>query len=112
MARPVKGVFMEVILQAASFRDGPKDQTRNLEIPGSLVSLAPWNGEYEKSFRRRSIRCLGRRCVHSRSRCRRSGSCVFLLGGSYARGVLVRFPDFQLMSAVIRAVAGRVDRHA
>src|SRR6185437_14500212 len=27
----------------ASFRDGPKDQTRNLEIPGSLVSLAPRN---------------------------------------------------------------------
>jgi len=29
-----------------SFRDGPKDQTRNLEIPGSLVSLAPRNDEY------------------------------------------------------------------
>src|SRR5260370_13124903 len=26
-----------------SFRDGPQDQTRNLEIPGSLVSLAPRN---------------------------------------------------------------------
>src|SRR5579872_4288486 len=26
-----------------SFRDGPKDQTRNLEIPGSLASLAPRN---------------------------------------------------------------------
>src|ERR1019366_1669248 len=29
-----------------SFRDGPEDQTRNLEIPGSLVSLAPRNGDY------------------------------------------------------------------
>jgi hypothetical protein len=29
----------------SSFRDGPKDQTRNLEIPGSLVSLAPRNDE-------------------------------------------------------------------
>src|SRR5438034_10461290 len=28
---------------ASSFRDGPKDQTRNLEIPGSLVSLSPRN---------------------------------------------------------------------
>jgi enamine deaminase RidA (YjgF/YER057c/UK114 family) len=27
----------------SSFRDGPQDQTRNLEIPGSLVSLAPRN---------------------------------------------------------------------
>jgi hypothetical protein len=27
----------------SSFRDGPKDQTGNLEIPGSRVSLAPWN---------------------------------------------------------------------
>src|ERR1700730_16500696 len=26
-----------------SFRDGPKEQTRNLEIPGSLVSRAPRN---------------------------------------------------------------------
>src|SRR6185437_2217467 len=31
----------------ASFRDGPKDQTRNLEIPGSLVTLAPRNDVYE-----------------------------------------------------------------
>ena len=27
----------------SSFRDGPEDQTRNLEIPGSLVSVAPRN---------------------------------------------------------------------
>src|SRR5664279_207355 len=26
-----------------SFRDGPKDQTRNLEIPGSLTAFAPRN---------------------------------------------------------------------
>jgi hypothetical protein len=26
-----------------SFRDGPKDQARNLEIPGSLASLTPRN---------------------------------------------------------------------
>src|SRR5579872_1484663 len=32
-----------------SFRDGPKDQTRNLEIPGSLVSLAPRNDDIEES---------------------------------------------------------------
>ena len=30
-------------LTLTSFRDGPKDQTRNLEIPGSLASLAPRN---------------------------------------------------------------------
>ena len=28
-----------------SFRDGPKDQTRNLEIPGSLAALAPRNDD-------------------------------------------------------------------
>src|ERR1700727_995214 len=26
---------------APSFRDGPKDQTRNLEIPGSMLRIAP-----------------------------------------------------------------------
>jgi hypothetical protein len=26
---------------ASSFRDGPKDQTRNLEIPGSMLRIAP-----------------------------------------------------------------------
>jgi hypothetical protein len=25
----------------SSFRDGPKDQTRNLEIPGSMLCIAP-----------------------------------------------------------------------
>src|SRR5450755_2962131 len=25
----------------SSFRDGPKDQTRNLEIPGSMLRIAP-----------------------------------------------------------------------
>jgi hypothetical protein len=24
-----------------SFREGPKDQTRNLEIPGSMLRIAP-----------------------------------------------------------------------
>jgi len=24
-----------------SFRDGPEDQTRNLEIPGSMLCIAP-----------------------------------------------------------------------
>src|SRR5450631_1795233 len=28
-------------LQAPSFRDGPKDQARNLEIPGSMLRIAP-----------------------------------------------------------------------
>jgi hypothetical protein len=28
-------------LQTPSFRDGPKDQTRNLEIPGSMLRIAP-----------------------------------------------------------------------
>src|SRR5579871_5866761 len=28
-------------LYSASFRDGPKDQTRNLEIPGSMLRIAP-----------------------------------------------------------------------
>jgi len=31
-----------------SFRDGPKDRTRNLEIPGSLVLLAPRNDDVEE----------------------------------------------------------------
>jgi len=26
---------------ASSFRDGPKDRTRNLEIPGSMLRIAP-----------------------------------------------------------------------
>jgi hypothetical protein len=26
---------------SSSFRDGPKDQTRNLEIPGSMLRIAP-----------------------------------------------------------------------
>jgi len=30
-----------VIFPTASFRDGPKDQTRNLEIPGSMLRIAP-----------------------------------------------------------------------
>jgi hypothetical protein len=25
----------------SSFRDGPKDRTRNLEIPGSMLRIAP-----------------------------------------------------------------------
>jgi hypothetical protein len=28
-------------LNTPSFRDGPKDQTRNLEIPGSMLCIAP-----------------------------------------------------------------------
>jgi hypothetical protein len=28
-------------LLMSSFRDGPKDQTRNLEIPGSTLRIAP-----------------------------------------------------------------------
>jgi hypothetical protein len=28
-------------LDAPSFRDGPKDQTRNLEIPDSMLRIAP-----------------------------------------------------------------------
>jgi hypothetical protein len=27
--------------QTPSFRDGPQDQTRNLEIPGSMLRIAP-----------------------------------------------------------------------
>jgi len=33
------GVFVLRLLP--SFRDGPKDQTRNLEIPGSMLRIAP-----------------------------------------------------------------------
>jgi len=29
------------LLFTPSFRDGPKDQTRNLEIPGSVLSHCP-----------------------------------------------------------------------
>ena len=28
-------------IRASSFGDGPKDQTRNLEIPGSMLRIAP-----------------------------------------------------------------------
>jgi hypothetical protein len=28
-------------IHSPSFRDGPKDQTRNLEIPGSMLRIAP-----------------------------------------------------------------------
>jgi hypothetical protein len=28
-------------IKTTSFRDGPKDQTRNLEIPGSMLCIAP-----------------------------------------------------------------------
>jgi hypothetical protein len=30
-----------MLLCKPSFRDGPKDQTRNLEIPGSMLCIAP-----------------------------------------------------------------------
>ena len=30
-----------VTIGETSFRDGPKDQTRNLEIPGSMLRIAP-----------------------------------------------------------------------
>jgi hypothetical protein len=30
-----------LFLSLLSFRDGPKDQTRNLEIPGSMLCIAP-----------------------------------------------------------------------
>jgi len=36
-------------LISTSFQDGPKDQTRNLEIPDSLVSLAPRNDGFQKT---------------------------------------------------------------
>jgi len=29
------------VLILLSFRDGPKDRTRNLEIPGSMLRIAP-----------------------------------------------------------------------
>jgi hypothetical protein len=29
------------LTEAPSFRDGPQDQTRNLEIPGSMLRIAP-----------------------------------------------------------------------
>jgi hypothetical protein len=29
------------MFQVPSFRDGPKDQNRNLEIPGSMLRIAP-----------------------------------------------------------------------
>jgi len=35
------GAFFVAIASPSSFRDGPKDQTRNLEIPGSMLRIAP-----------------------------------------------------------------------
>jgi hypothetical protein len=32
---------LKMPLSPPSFRDGPKDQTRNLEIPGSMLCIAP-----------------------------------------------------------------------
>jgi hypothetical protein len=34
-------VIASEAIYASSFRDGPKDQTRNLEIPGSMLRIAP-----------------------------------------------------------------------
>jgi hypothetical protein len=34
-------VLLSSLLVTPSFRDGPKDQTRNLEIPGSMLRIAP-----------------------------------------------------------------------
>jgi hypothetical protein len=31
----------EEAIETPSFRDGPQDQTRNLEIPGSMLRIAP-----------------------------------------------------------------------
>jgi hypothetical protein len=35
------GLVPGIDVFALSFRDGPKDQTRNLEIPGSMFRIAP-----------------------------------------------------------------------
>jgi hypothetical protein len=37
----VHEVLLSSLLVTPSFRDGPKDQTRNLEIPGSMLRIAP-----------------------------------------------------------------------
>jgi hypothetical protein len=42
--RRIEGMLRDghdVSLVSSSFRDGPKDQTRNLEIPGSRLRRAP-----------------------------------------------------------------------
>jgi len=41
MSLPLRAILLTIC--PASFRDGPEDQTRNLEIPGSLALLAPRN---------------------------------------------------------------------
>jgi hypothetical protein len=42
LGRPgVQFVQRELTAFSPSFRDGPKDQTRNLEIPGSMLRIAP-----------------------------------------------------------------------
>src|SRR3954469_14138597 len=48
------GTGMSVSLIEASFRDGPKDQTRNLEIPGSMLSHRP-GMTVQISLRRRQM---------------------------------------------------------
>jgi hypothetical protein len=35
------GIAAYSVVIKPSFRDGPKDQTRNLEIPGSMLRIAP-----------------------------------------------------------------------
>jgi hypothetical protein len=37
----VRGCAQSITNLTLSFRDGPKDQTRNLEIPGSMLRIAP-----------------------------------------------------------------------
>ena len=36
----MKGALVKQI-RTPSFRDGPKDRSRNLEIPGSMLRIAP-----------------------------------------------------------------------
>jgi len=55
----------------SSFRDGPKDQTRNLELPGSMLRIAPERHFLSRIARRValcSIAALRRHCRKSRHR--------------------------------------------
>jgi hypothetical protein len=36
-----RGLINDGKVDIPSFRDGPQDQTRNLEIPGSMLRIAP-----------------------------------------------------------------------
>ncbi len=55
------------LLQRPSFQDGPKDQTRNLKIPGSMLRIAPGMTASYFQTRFRILAARYARVVHQRT---------------------------------------------